>query len=148
MPLSSYLDNPEVAETIGIAWQYTPDHISKYFSIDDQESQHTFTKTTQSFTYFPELPLEFRNKIWKLACFKTRNVCVSAKEWDTHCYDSDEEYDRDEAAAEYASRLKQYFFVVVCPHSPILLPVTNRALKVSDTTSWTLERRQNSLVLP
>jgi hypothetical protein len=43
MPLSSYLDNPEVAETIGIAWQYTPDHISKYFSIDDQESQHTLT---------------------------------------------------------------------------------------------------------
>jgi hypothetical protein len=57
-----YLDDREVAEAIGIAWQYNPDHISKYFSVDEQESQHTTTEATQTVIYFPKLELEFYNK--------------------------------------------------------------------------------------
>jgi hypothetical protein len=73
-----YLDGPKVAGTIGIAWRYTPDQISKYFSVGDQESQLTPTETTQTFTYFPKPPFEFRNKILKLACFETRNGILIA----------------------------------------------------------------------
>jgi len=90
-----YLDDPEAAEAIGIAWQYTPDHISKYFSLDDQEGQHMPTETTPAFATFRNSRFNSATKYGSRPASELGKVCVSAVEWDTHCCDSDEDYDSD-----------------------------------------------------
>jgi len=95
--------------------------------------QPELTNILSTFIPFPKLPIELRIKIWKCACFFTRNVDIWAK--DFWISTTEEGYDRHRAAP--------YYFHSYTPPPPLLHVSKSLGRRRSNTINSSLEPLSN-----